>query len=82
MGDPTPGTYNGGTDSHSGCKGKLVHGLERLAEFAVAGWLMINTLGMALVTLGVARRYIRTVLERRQEAAREVVFDPALTLTE
>lgn len=63
-------------------KGKLVHGLERIAEVGIAGWLLFNGLGMALVAVGVARKYARAALERREEPVREVVFDPALTLTE
>ncbi len=59
-----------------------MHGLERIAEFVVAGWLLINTLGMALVGVGVARRYARAALERPQEPAADVGFDAALTLTE
>lgn len=60
----------------------LVHGLERVAEFVVAGWLLINTLGMALVAVGVSRRYAQAALERREDPSADVVFDSALTLTE
>ena len=59
-----------------------MYGLERVAEIVVAGWLLINTLGMALVAVGVVRRYARAALDRRGEPAAEVVFDAALTLTE
>lgn len=59
-----------------------MHGFERIAEVVFAGWLLFNTLGMALVGVGVARRYARAAMERRDETAREVAFDQALTLTE
>jgi hypothetical protein len=54
-----------------------VHGIERIAEVVVAGWLLINTMGMALVAAGVARQYARAALQRRDEQAVEVVFDQA-----
>ena len=82
MGDPPEDTYNGITKLQFQCKGKLVHGFERVAEVVIAGWLLFNTLSMALVAVGVARQYARVSLERRTEQAREVVFDQALTLTE
>jgi hypothetical protein len=82
MGYPTRGTYNEVTWSESRCKGKLVHGFERVAEVVVAGWLLFNTLGVVLVSVGVARQYARMALERREELTAEVVFDQALPLTE
>ncbi|HEX3660592.1 MAG TPA: hypothetical protein VHU89_04140 [Acidobacteriaceae bacterium] len=58
-----------------------MHGFERVAEIVLAGWLLFNTLGVVLVSVGVARRYARVALER-DEQAREVAFDQALPLTE
>ena len=59
-----------------------MYGFERIAEVVLAGWLLFNTLGMALVAVGVARQYARVALERRDESAHEVAFDQALPLTE
>lgn len=59
-----------------------MHGFERFAEVVIAGWLIFNTLAVALVAIGVVRRYAQIAMERRDEPAREVAFDRALTLTE
>ena len=59
-----------------------MHGLERVAEFVVAGWLLLNTLSIALVAVGVARQYARVAPERREEPAHDVAFDHALSLSE
>ena len=64
MGYPIRGIYNEVTFSKSRPKGKLVHGFERVTEFVVAGWLLFNMLGIALVAAGVARQYARAGLER------------------
>ncbi|MFZ0631761.1 MAG: hypothetical protein WA374_20860 [Acidobacteriaceae bacterium] len=59
-----------------------MHGLERVAEFVGAGWLLFNMLGVVFVTVGVARQYARVAAERREESTGDVAFDPALSLTE
>lgn len=59
-----------------------MHGFERIAEVVIAGWLLFNGLGMALVAVGVARQYARVALERHEEPARDMPFDSALPLTE
>jgi hypothetical protein len=56
--------------------------LEHVAEVGIAGWLLVNMLGVVLVSVGVARRYARAAMDRHEEPTREVPFDPALTLTE
>lgn len=82
MGDPTKGTYNGVTGSSPEGKGKLVHGIERVTEVVIAGWLLFNMLGVLLVTVGLARQYARVALARRDEPTGDVAFDQALPLTE
>jgi hypothetical protein len=82
MGDPTKGTYNRITVSNPGGKGKLVHGIERVTEVVIAGWLLFNMLGVLLVTVGLARQYARAAMTRRDEPTRDVAFDQALSLTE
>lgn len=59
-----------------------MHGFERFAEVVFAGWLFFNALAIVLVAAGVARRYAQLTAERCDEPAREVAFDPVLTLTE
>lgn len=52
-----------------------MHGIERIAEFVVSGWLLLNGMAMVLVGVGVARQYARAALARRDEQAGEVAFD-------
>jgi hypothetical protein len=59
-----------------------VHWFERVTEVVLAGWLLINMLGVVLVSVGLARQYARAALAHREEQAAEIAFDPALTLTE
>jgi len=58
-----------------------VNGFERIAEVVIAGWLLFNGLGMALVTVGIMRQYARAA-PRERESAGEVPFERALPLTE
>lgn len=59
-----------------------MHWFERVTEVVLVGWLLINMLGVVLVSVGLARQYARAALARHEEQTREVVFDQALTFTE
>ncbi|MGA8532110.1 MAG: hypothetical protein WB622_20465 [Acidobacteriaceae bacterium] len=59
-----------------------MHGIERVTEVVIAGWLLFNMLGVLLVTVGLARQFARATLAQRDEPTRDVAFDQALSLTE
>ncbi len=59
-----------------------MHGLERVTEFVVAGWLLLNTLGIVLVQWGWRGNMPAWAWSGARSQAGEVVFDQALTLTE